>query len=106
MREPKVNSNIIQIKFICFNTKYIRTMYRMFSYCKNLNNLDLSSFDTKNVTDMSCMFSGCKNLNNLDLSSFDTKNVTNISSIFRNCPNKIYESNKSKFKRFNEEELI
>jgi len=41
-------NNILQINFICFNTKYIKTMIRMFSHCYNLNNLDLSSFDTKN----------------------------------------------------------
>ena len=52
------------------------------------------------------MFSLCKNLNNLDLSSFDTKNVTFISSIFYGVPNEIFESNKSKFKRFNKKELF
>ena len=81
-------------------------MHKMFYNCNHLNNLDLSSFDTKNVTNMRDMFSLCKNLNNLDLSSFDTKNVTDIRSIFHKCPYKIYESNKSKFKRFKEEELF
>ena len=124
-------NNILQINFIRFNSKYIKTMHKMFyhcenlnnldlssfdtknvtdmsdmfSFCDNLNNLDLSSFDTKNVTDMSGMFSCCYNLNNLDLSSFDTKNVTNIKSMFYGCPQKIYESNKSKFKKFNKNEL-
>ena len=78
----------------------------MFCECENLNNLDLSSFNTKNVTNMSWMFYNCENLNNLYLSSFDTENVTDISSIFRNCPYKIYESNKSKFQRYNEKELF
>ncbi len=31
----------------------------MFSYCSNLNSLDLSNFDTSNVTHMRDMFSGC-----------------------------------------------
>jgi len=124
-------NNILQINFICFNTKYVTTMYRMFSDCYNLNNLDLSSFNTKNVTNMSQMFSdcnnlnnldlssfdtktvtnmshmfyGCNNLNNLDLSSFDTKNVTDLKSIFYGCPNEIYESNKLKFKRFKKKRI-
>ena len=78
----------------------------MFGDCYNLTNIDLSSFNTQNVTNMSNMFYDCNNLNNLDLSSFDTKNVTDISSIFYKCPYKIYESDKSKFKRFKEEELF
>ena len=78
----------------------------MFYECKNLNNLDLSSFNTKNVTDMSHMFYYCNNLNNLDLSSFDTKNVTDMSSMLCGCPDSIYESNKSKFKKFKKEVLF
>ena len=50
----------------------------MFSYCKNIINLDLSSFINKNVTDMCGMFANCNNLNNLDLSSFDTKKIVII----------------------------
>ena len=81
-------------------------MSLMFCGCYNLNNIYLSSFNTKIVTNMSWMFCGCNHLNNLDLSSFDTKNVTNIESIFYKYPKRIFESNKSKFKRFNESKLI
>ena len=55
---------------------------------------------------MSYMFSYCYNLNNLDLSSFNTKNVKNKSSMLYKCPDSIYESNKSIFKKFKKEELI
>ena len=55
---------------------------------------------------MSDMFFECNNLNNLDLSSFDTKNFNNMNSIFYGCPVCIYESNKSKFKKFKKEELF
>ena len=81
-------------------------MSRMFFWCCNLNNLVISSFDTKNVNNMNGMFFECNNLNNLDLSSFDTKNVTNMSSMLCGCPDSIYESNKSKFKKFKKEELF
>ena len=88
-----------------FDTKNVTNMGHMFYHCNRLNNLDLSSFDTQNVTDMSYMFYNCENLNNLDLSSFDTQNVTDMINIFFGCPYKIYESNKYKFKRFNEKDL-
>ena len=118
--------NIIQINFTLFNTSHIRNMIGMFSNCINLSNLDLSIFDTKNVIDMSNMFYNCCNLKNLNLSSFDTKKVTNMSNMFYNCynlknlnlssfdtknvidmsyifykcPENIYESYKSKFKKY------
>ncbi len=37
-------------------------MRSMFSYCKSLNSIDLSSFNTNNVYDMSFMFGGCESL--------------------------------------------
>ena len=79
--------NIIDIKFIFFDTKNVFNMENMFSGCINLTNLDLSSFNTKNVTKMLNMFSNCKNLISLDLSSFNTKNVMNMSSMFEGCKN-------------------
>ena len=42
-------------------------MSRMFSYCSNLTNIDLSSFNTKNVTNMSGMFSYCSNLKKISI---------------------------------------
>ena len=41
-------------------------MSYMFSFCINLNNVDLSSFDAKNVIDMTNMFFKCENLINLE----------------------------------------
>ena len=79
--------NIVKIKFISFNTKYVTNMKYMFHRCIKLKSLNLFSFDTKIVTDMSDMFSFCESLCNLDLSSFDTKNVTDMDYMFYNCPN-------------------
>ena len=41
-------------------------MSYMFSFCTNLNNVDLSSFDIKNVVDMTNIFFKCENLINLE----------------------------------------
>ena len=57
----------------------------MFSGCRSLTSLDLSSFNTSNVTDMSGMFSGCSSLTSLDLSNFNTSKVTKMWHMFNNC---------------------
>ena len=78
--------NIIKINFISFNTKYITSMKYMFHRCINLKYINnLFIFDTRNVIDMSDMFSFCNNLNDLDLSSFNFKNVKNMNYMFYCC---------------------
>ena len=79
--------NIININLSSFYTKNITDMSCMFSGCELIKDLDLSSFNTKKVTNMSYMFYECKNITNLDLSSFDTKNVLNMSCMFSGCNN-------------------
>ena len=68
-----------------FDTANVTNMSYMFNSCYVLTSLDLSSFDTSNVTNMSGMFNGCRTLTSLDLSSFDTSNVTNMSYMFDGC---------------------
>ena len=76
---------IIDIYFNdCINTSNVTNMSNMFSSCKSIFTLDLSSFNTKNVTNMFGMFYSCENLDKLDLSSFETDNVTNMSNMFAN----------------------
>ena len=79
--------NIIDIKFISFNTKYITNMKYMFYKCKNLKSINLFLFDTKNVVDMSNMFYECNSINSLDLSSFETIHVLNMRNMFYKCIN-------------------
>ena len=67
------------------NTEKVTDMRYMFSNCRELTSLDLSSFNTANVTYMSYMFSGCSGLSSLDLSSFKTANVTNMNCMFNDC---------------------
>jgi surface protein len=54
----------------------VTNMDHMFSSCKSLTTLDLSSWDTSNITNMYGMFSSCEKLETLDLSNFDISNVT------------------------------
>ncbi len=59
-------------------------MSRMFSWCKNLSELNLSSFNTNNVTNMSRMFSGCNNLNKILINKINIKKINeeiNISKL-------------------------
>ena len=50
-------------------------MSEMFTCCKKLSEVDLSSFYTKNVTDMNYMFFGCTKLKNIIISNSDCENL-------------------------------
>lgn len=67
------------------NTNSVVHMSCMFSGCRSLTDLDLSSFDTHNVKFMQYMFEWCTSLKNLDLSSFDTSNVRYMNNMFCHC---------------------
>ena len=67
------------------NTTNVTTMRSMFSGCKKLKSLDLSSFDTSNVIDMSYMFYFCSSLTSLDVSGFNTSRVVDMSYMFYGC---------------------
>ena len=69
------------------DTSSVESMDSMFSYCKNLKNLDLKSFDTRSVKSLNLMFYFCESLTNLDLSSFDTRRVTTMQHTFGFCKN-------------------
>jgi len=60
-------------------------MISMFSFCRSLKSLNLSSFNTTNVFYMYAMFFFCNRLKSLDLSSFDTTNVINMRRMFNFC---------------------
>ena len=57
-------------------------MRNMFTDCKNLTDLDLSSFTTEKKINMAYMFSFCPKITNLDLSSFNTGNSAGLIMIF------------------------
>ena len=64
------------------NTEDVTDMNAMFTACKSLTSLDLSTFNTAKVTNMGAMFSNCFNLQSLDLSSFNTEKVTHMAYMF------------------------
>ena len=73
------------IKFNGFDTSKVTDMKSMFSRCRNITSLDLSSWDVSNVTDMFDMFGGCISLTSLDLSGWNTSKVTDMKSMFSSC---------------------
>ena len=82
--------NIIKIKFISFNTRYVEYMENMFDGCINLTNIyNLFLFDTQMVKNMSYMFNKCHKLNNINLSSFNNYYVTDMKYMFNECTNLI-----------------
>ena len=56
-------------------------MSEMFSLCKNLSELNLSSFNINNVTDMDGMFELCENLNLIKINKSSIKRFKNVSII-------------------------
>ena len=68
-----------------FDTSKVTDMNGMFCVCSSMTSLNLSSFDTSKVKDMSWMFSGCESLAALDLSNFDTAKVTDMGELFTSC---------------------
>ena len=90
----------------------VSDMTQMFSYCKKLESIDLSSFSTRNTNmlqmfdscmnlksikfsdtkkiipnNMANMFINCRVLTSLDLSNFDTSSCSNMEYLFDNCLN-------------------
>ena len=71
-----------------FNTSKAEDMSGMFGNCNNLENIKgLNNFVTNSVISMHDMFSGCKKLQSLDLSSFNTSKVIFFYDMFKNCVN-------------------
>ena len=68
-----------------FDTAAVTDMNRMFNYCQDLETLDVSGFDTAAVTDMGAMFNYCEALEAVDVSDFDTARVTDLSGMFSGC---------------------
>ena len=60
-------------------------MSNLFSECRQIQNINLTSFNTLKVVNMSSMFTYCMNLKELDLKSFDTRNVQDMSYMFDTC---------------------
>lgn len=68
------------------NTKNAKNFNRMFYFCQNLKELDLSNFYTSNATDMNGMFDYCTSLTKLDIRNFDFSKVTSYNNMFNRVP--------------------
>ena len=78
--------NLTQIEGIeTLNTENVTSMAKMFSFCQELSELDVTHFNTANVKNMSHMFSDCSGLTSLDVTHFNTANVKNMSHMFYFC---------------------
>ena len=77
--------NIISIDLSSLDTSCVTDISHMFYQCSLLNKIDFSSFYTGKVVDMSYMFLKCINLEYLDISSFKVNNVKNFNDMFFDC---------------------
>ena len=55
--------NIVQL---LWDNNSINSCYKMFEYCTDITEIDLSNFNTSNVRDMSLMFCECSLLTSLN----------------------------------------
>ncbi len=76
-----------------FSTEKVKDMSYMFTYCSNLESVDLTSFKATNVTDMDAMFAYCDKLKTIQLPvDFKVQMNTGKAGIFNGCdslPNEI-----------------
>lgn len=77
--------SLVQLDVSSFDTSHVTNMNSMFCWCESLESLDVSRFDTSKVANMRSMFWWCENLENLDMSGFDTSSVTSMNDMFRGC---------------------
>jgi len=77
--------DLISINLSSFNTSKVTNMSFMFRECESLISANFNSFNTSKVTNMKGMFHSCKLLESLDLSSFKTNKVTDMSEMFAHC---------------------
>ena len=67
------------------NTSEVTNMASMFSNCRKLTSLDLSTFNTDKVTTTDCMFLYCTGLTSVDLRGFTNAKLTRTSNMFEGC---------------------
>ena len=82
--------NIIEIKFLNFDTSSLTDMSLIFQYCNSLTSVDLSNLNITSVNSISGMFNHCDSLKFINLSNFDTSKITNMEHLFYNCINLEY----------------
>lgn len=75
-------SNVKRITGINMNPKCCNDM---FSYCSNLEELDLSGCDFSELLDIYAMFRQCNKLTSVDVSNINTAKCDDFSALFYNC---------------------
>ncbi|MDT2662671.1 BspA family leucine-rich repeat surface protein [Enterococcus hulanensis] len=79
------NTTLTSVDFGNADCSEIQDMSYMFSFCRKLQDLDLSSWNTSKVENMSTMFFECSQLKDLNLSSWNTSKVRDMDSMFSFC---------------------
>ena len=82
----KINTSENILTIILKEKRTITDMNCMFHQCFSLKSVDLTKWDTKNVKNMSRMFSECRELNNISgIEKLITNDVVDMSSMFYSC---------------------
>ena len=67
------------------NMSKVTSVSNMFANCSSLTHIDVDKLDTSHATKMNEMFKGCSSLTELDVSSLNTSSATDISGMFSEC---------------------
>ncbi len=82
------------------NTSNVENMAAMFSGCKTLEEIDLSSFDTSKVKSVAGMFNGCEKLKTIYVSNkWNVDNVEYSENMFNKCLNLVGQ-NETKYDEY------
>lgn len=68
------------------NPSKVESLTQLFSYCEEIEEIDLSTWHMSNLTDTNMMFWFCAKLKRLDIRNFTFDKVTNHSNMFGNNP--------------------
>lgn len=78
------NPNISRANFT-FTSTSLEILNNLFSYCTNLQRVNISGIVAPNLRSTEGMFNHATNLQEVNLEGFDTSNVTNMYGMFRHC---------------------
>ena len=76
---------VSSISVIGLEDKHIENMSSMFSYCKELEDVDISGINLKYVKSMDNLFEGCEMLERVNFGVGNTESLMYMSKMFRNC---------------------
>ena len=81
----------------------VKSLKKLFEYCRCIESINFKKFYRDNITDMSWMFCNCSSLKELNFNNFNTNNVTDMKRMFTRCSDNLKRKIKSENKNIKDE---